>query len=102
MLKTHRLQKKELENEVLNKNDNKGKNTTFHRMLSSSGKNLGRKKSVHFEEEKEEEIQEILSLPPVFSLEINENTQDEGVCINKAQNNKDDMNDDDNDNDYYQ
>ena len=79
MLKTHRLKNKKLENETVDNNGNK---------VSFLGKTLIRskdtRKSPHFEEEK----QEIVSLPPVLSLEINENVK-EGKGTHETQSNKD-------------
>merc|ERR550539_1000817 len=93
MLKTRRLQKKQLENEALNKNENKEKNAIVNCISPLSSKTLirpddSRRRSVHFEEEKEEEKQEIAPLPPVFSLEISENSQDEATGIYETQNKK--------------
>ena len=61
--------------------------------------------TVCFQEEKEEEKREIEALPPVFSMEFNDNgANDEGSYIYATQNNRNYMNaddDDDDDNDYY-
>ena len=106
MLKTRRLQKKELEDKALNKDENKEKNATINCLSPLSGKTLiqlkdNRRKSIRFEEEKEEEKQEIEPIPPVFSLEISGNGHDEGSYgVYETQNNKD--NNSDVGNDYYQ
>ena len=97
MLKTRKLQKRQLENEMSEKN------ITVNSTVASSIHTLIRPKDnskvIRFEEEKEEEKREIVSLPPVFDLEISENGRDEETRIYETQNNKDNMTDDDND--YY-
>ena len=103
MLKTRRLQKKELENKALDENENVEKNAAINPISPLPGTTLiqpqGNKKSVHFQEEEEEEKREIEPLPRVFSLERSENSHDEEVQIHTTQNDKDNISDDGND--YY-